>query len=221
MGRHLAALVAPRPAGTSPGSRRWLRSRPRQSGPDVGPSDRSPRQSRQASPTGHRRRAIRINSRTGRLPGVGAVARLLGSVDDAGQAWRMRSAAWSGSGWRLPDRRWGVEPVLAGWTYAGDLLVWGALAVSFPVAILTRSPGCELGALPWLFGGREGEAAPRPGCAVGLNRLGAWETARRRGRAAAKPRPLASMRPEVARLRVRPRRCSGVACSKRWSRPML
>src|SRR5215218_5695272 len=46
---------------------------------------------------------------------------------------------------RLPDG--GVwNPVLAGWTYAGDLLVWGALAASFPVAILTRSPGCELGA---------------------------------------------------------------------------
>ena len=45
-----------------------------------------------------------------------------------------------------------------------------------------RSPGCELGALPWLLGGREGGAAPRPGCAVGLNRLDAWETARRRER---------------------------------------
>jgi hypothetical protein len=29
------------------------------------------------------------------------------------------------------------NPVLAGWTYAGDLLVWGALAVSFPVAVVT------------------------------------------------------------------------------------
>jgi hypothetical protein len=72
------------------------------------------------------------------------------------------------------------NPVLAAWTYAGDLLAWGALAVSFPVAIVTRSPGCELGALPWLLGGREGEAAPRRGCAVGLDRLDAWETARRR-----------------------------------------
>ena len=72
------------------------------------------------------------------------------------------------------------NPVLAGWTYAGDLLVWGALAVSFPVAILARSPGCELGALPWLLAGRQGGAAPRPGCAVGLDRLDAWEAARRK-----------------------------------------
>ena len=72
------------------------------------------------------------------------------------------------------------NPVLAAWTYAGDLLAWGALAVSFPVAIVTRSPGCELGALPWLLGGREGEAAPRRGCAVGLDRLDAWEASRRR-----------------------------------------
>ena len=37
------------------------------------------------------------------------------------------------------------NPVLAAWTYAGDLLVWGALAVSFPVAILARSPGASSG----------------------------------------------------------------------------
>jgi hypothetical protein len=72
------------------------------------------------------------------------------------------------------------NPVLVGWAYASDLLVFGALAVSFPVAILTRSPGCELGAIAWLLAGRQGEAAPRPGCAVGLNRLDAWEAARRR-----------------------------------------
>jgi hypothetical protein len=72
------------------------------------------------------------------------------------------------------------NPVLAGWTYAGDLLAWGALAVSFPVAIVTRSPGCELGALPWLLAGRERGAAPRRGCAVGLDRLDAWEAARRK-----------------------------------------
>jgi hypothetical protein len=36
---------------------------------------------------------------------------------------------------------------LAGWVYAGDLLVFGALAVSFPVAIATRTPGCELNAI--------------------------------------------------------------------------
>jgi hypothetical protein len=71
------------------------------------------------------------------------------------------------------------NPVLAGWTYAGDLLVWGALPVSFPVVVFTRSPGCELGALPWLLAGRERGAVPRRGCAVGLDRLDAWEAARR------------------------------------------
>jgi hypothetical protein len=39
---------------------------------------------------------------------------------------------------------------LAAWVYAGDLLVFGALSVSFPVAIATRIPGCELNALPRL-----------------------------------------------------------------------
>jgi hypothetical protein len=72
------------------------------------------------------------------------------------------------------------NPLLVGLTYAGDLLVWGPLAVSFPVAILTRSPGYELGALPWLLAGHQGGAAPRPGCAVGLDRLDAWEASRRR-----------------------------------------
>ncbi len=82
------------------------------------------------------------------------------------------------AGYLAGGRVW--NPVLAGWTYAGDLLVFGALAVSFPVAVLTRSPGCELGVLPWLLGGRQSEASPRPGCAVGLDRLDAWEAARRR-----------------------------------------
>jgi hypothetical protein len=39
---------------------------------------------------------------------------------------------------------------LAAWVYAGDLLVFGALTVSFPVAVATRTPGCELNALPRL-----------------------------------------------------------------------
>jgi hypothetical protein len=39
---------------------------------------------------------------------------------------------------------------LAAWVYAGDLLVFAALTVSFPVAIVTRTPGCELNALPRL-----------------------------------------------------------------------
>lgn len=73
------------------------------------------------------------------------------------------------------------NPVLAGWVYAGDLLVMAALAVSFPVAIATRSPGCELGAIPWLVARRRGSSykRPRPGCAIGLDHLDRWEAARR------------------------------------------
>jgi hypothetical protein len=71
------------------------------------------------------------------------------------------------------------NPVLAGWAYAGDLLVWGALAVSFPVAIVTRSPGCELAALPGSSpadraGPRRGRAAPWAWTASTR-----WEAARR------------------------------------------
>jgi hypothetical protein len=71
------------------------------------------------------------------------------------------------------------NPVLAGWVYAGDLLVMGALAVSFPVAIVTRSPGCELDALPRLIAGPVVRAVQRPRCVVGLDRLDRWEAARR------------------------------------------
>ena len=39
---------------------------------------------------------------------------------------------------------------LAAWVYAGDLVVFAALSVSFPVAVATRTPGCELNALPRL-----------------------------------------------------------------------
>ena len=39
---------------------------------------------------------------------------------------------------------------LAAWVYAGDVIVFGALTVSFPVAIVTRTPGCEFNALPRL-----------------------------------------------------------------------
>jgi hypothetical protein len=72
------------------------------------------------------------------------------------------------------------NPVLAGWVYAGDLLVMAALAVSFPVAIVTRSPGCELDALPRLIAGPLDRAVERPRCVVGLDRLDRWEAARRR-----------------------------------------
>jgi hypothetical protein len=81
------------------------------------------------------------------------------------------------------------NPVLASWVYAGDLLVMAALAVSFPVAIATRSPGCELGAIPWVIASRHGRThvLPRPGCAVGLDHLDRWEATRRRAPDEIKP----------------------------------
>jgi hypothetical protein len=48
--------------------------------------------------------------------------------------------------------------VLAAWVYAGDLLVFGALSVSFPVAIVMRTRGCELNALPRLVARLRGTA---------------------------------------------------------------
>jgi hypothetical protein len=80
-------------------------------------------------------------------------------------------------------RAGGLQDITRGRRNAGVpdvLLAWGALAVWFPVAIVTRSPGCELGALPWLLAGRERWAAPRRGCAVGLDRLDAWEASRQK-----------------------------------------
>jgi hypothetical protein len=62
--------------------------------------------------------------------------------------------------------------VLAAWVYAGDLLVFAALSVSFPVAIATRTPGCELNALPRLvtrLRGRADEETRR--CLLGVDLL--------------------------------------------------
>ena len=89
-------------------------------------------------------------------------------------------AALGLAGYLVSGEFWNV--VLAGWVYAGDLLVMAALAVSFPVAVATRSPGCELGAIPWLISRRRGRTyeTPRPGCAVGLERLDRWEARWRR-----------------------------------------
>jgi hypothetical protein len=39
---------------------------------------------------------------------------------------------------------------LATWVFAADILVFTALVVSFPVAIVTRTPGCEFNAIPRL-----------------------------------------------------------------------
>jgi hypothetical protein len=89
-------------------------------------------------------------------------------------------AALGLAGYLVSGEFW--NPVLAGWVYGGDLLVVAALAVSFPVAVATRSPGCELGAIPWVIARRRGEAhaSPRPGCAVGLDHLDRWEATWRR-----------------------------------------
>jgi hypothetical protein len=61
---------------------------------------------------------------------------------------------------------------LAAWVYAGDLLVFAALSVSFPVAIATRTPGCELNAPPRLVArlrGRADEETRR--CLLGVDLL--------------------------------------------------
>lgn len=94
-------------------------------------------------------------------------------------------------------RRWGVWPIvvflagaavlglasylaageiwttaLAAWVYAGDLLVFGALSVSFPVAIVMRTPGCELNALPRLVARLRGTAdAETRRCLLGVDLL--------------------------------------------------
>lgn len=66
-----------------------------------------------------------------------------------------------GSGW-MKCRRWSS----LGWVYAGDLVVMTDLAVSFPVAVATRSPGCELGAIHWLIARRRGKTYARRGPAA-------------------------------------------------------
>jgi hypothetical protein len=61
---------------------------------------------------------------------------------------------------------------LAAWVYAGDLLVFGALAVSFPVAVAMRTPGCELNALPRLVARLRGTADEETRrCSLGVDLL--------------------------------------------------
>jgi hypothetical protein len=61
---------------------------------------------------------------------------------------------------------------LAAWVYAGDLLVFAALSVSFPVAIVTRTPGCELNAVPRLVARLRGTAdAETRRCILGVDLL--------------------------------------------------
>jgi hypothetical protein len=111
-------------------------------------------------------------------------------------------------------RRWGVWPIvvflagaaalgsasylaagevwttaLAAWVYAGDLLVFGALSVSFPVAIATRTPGCEFNALPRLVARLRGTADEETRrCLLGVD-LFDKQPMRRRGAVAQRTRP--------------------------------
>jgi hypothetical protein len=96
-------------------------------------------------------------------------------------------AALGLAGYLVSGEFW--NPVLAGWVYAGDLVVFTALAVSFPVAVATRSPGCELGAIPWLIARRRGGTyePPRLSCVVGLDYLDRWEARWRRRENAIEP----------------------------------
>jgi hypothetical protein len=70
---------------------------------------------------------------------------------------------------------------LAAWVYAGDLLVFAALSVSFPVAIATRTPGCEFNAVPRLVARLRGTAdAETRRCILGVDLLDGRPTRRPR-----------------------------------------
>jgi hypothetical protein len=61
---------------------------------------------------------------------------------------------------------------LAVWVYAGDLLVFAALSVSFPVAIATWTPGCEFNAVPRLVARLRGTVdAETRRCILGVDLL--------------------------------------------------
>jgi hypothetical protein len=70
---------------------------------------------------------------------------------------------------RLPDRRRSVEPRVGEVDLRRRPPGLGSLAVSFPVTIVTRSPGSEVDGLPWHLAGGQGRAAA-PGRPV----LWAW-----------------------------------------------
>jgi hypothetical protein len=78
---------------------------------------------------------------------------------------------------------------LAAWVYAGDLVVFAALSVSFPVAIVMRTPGCELNALPKLLARLRGTADEETRrCLLGVD-LFDKPPMRRRGAVAERTRP--------------------------------
>jgi hypothetical protein len=80
------------------------------------------------------------------------------------------AAAIGLAGYQAAGEIWTIA--LAAWVYAGDLLVFAALSVSFPVAIVTRTPGCELNAMPRLVARLRGTAdAETRRCLLGVDLL--------------------------------------------------
>jgi hypothetical protein len=80
------------------------------------------------------------------------------------------AAAIGSAGYLAAGEIW--TTALAAWVYAGDLLVFAALAVSFTLAIATRTPGCELNAIPRLVPRLRGTAdAETRRCLLGVDRL--------------------------------------------------
>jgi hypothetical protein len=100
----------------------------------------------------------------------------------------LAGAAAIGSASYLASREiW--TPALAAWVYAGDLVVFAALSVSFPVAIVMRTPGCELNALPKLVARLRGTADEETRrCLLGVD-LFDKPPMRRRGAVAERTRP--------------------------------
>jgi len=77
----------------------------------------------------------------------------------------------SGDIWTVP---------LALWVYAGDVLVFGALVLSFPLAIVMRTPGCEFNAVPRLIAHLRGTADEKTRhCILGIDLLDRWGATRR------------------------------------------
>jgi hypothetical protein len=84
------------------------------------------------------------------------------------------AAALGSAGYLAVGAFW--TTALAAWVYAGDLLVFGALAVSFPVAIATRTSGCELNALPRLVARLRGAADEETRrCLLGVDLLDKYQ----------------------------------------------